>query len=158
MDLWCRELGPDGVYADITWMAHSGRPDDAFSEVFAIVLAARDRGIAFIQDAVEQGRRLQGWRVDRAVRELIEEAGYGHGVLHRTGHSLGSDALHGEAVHLDDFETRDERALIPGVAVTVEPGVYLPRFGVRSEVNVFLASGAAEVTTVLQKHLDVFEA
>lgn len=158
MDLWCREMGPDGVYADITWMAHAGEPDGAFSEMFDVVLAARDRGIGIIRDAFEGGRTLQGWEVDRAVREFITEAGYGHGLLHRTGHSLGSDALHGEAVHLDDFETRDERSLVPGVAVTVEPGVYLPRFGARSEVNVFLASGAAEVTTALQKHLDVLEA
>lgn len=157
MDLWCREPGPDGVYADITWMAHAGEPEDAFSEVFAVVLAARDEGIRVIRDAVEGGRPLQGWEVDRAVRELVTEAGYGHGLLHRTGHSLGSDALHGDAVHLDDFETRDERSLVPGVAVTVEPGVYLARFGARSEVNVFVGSGAAEVTTVLQKHLDVLE-
>ena len=158
MDLWCREAGPDGAYADIAWMAHAGEPDEAFSEVFAVVLAARDEGIRAIRDAAEGGRILRGWQVDRAVRELIEEAGYGRGVLHRTGHSLGTDAPHGDAVNLDDFETRDERGLVAGVAVTVEPGVYLERFGARSEVDVFVGPGSAEVTTVLQQRLDVLGA
>lgn len=158
MDLWCREPGDDGVYADITWIAHCGEPDNAFSEVFALVLAARDKGISMIQDAVEQELSLQGCQLDCAVRGFIIEAGYGHGLLHRTGQSLGADATHGEAFHLDDFETRDERNITPGVAVTVEPGVYLPRFGVRSEVDVFVSRDAAEVTTILQKELDILKA
>lgn len=155
LDLWCRAAEPDGVYADITWMAHYGPPSSAFQDAFNAVIAARERGVTVIRQAFARNEPIQGWEVDRVVRNTIVEAGYERGLLHRTGHSLGTESAHGEAVHLDDFETRDERTLIPGIAVTIEPGIYLPEFGVRSEIDVYIGPTGPEVTTAQQYKLDI---
>ncbi|GEM88763.1 M24 family metallopeptidase [Oceanithermus desulfurans] len=152
LDLWARE--PEGVYADITWMA-GWRVAPEVREAWEAVAAARDRAVALIREAFAAGRRPAGWEADRAAREVLESRGYGAYVLHRTGHHLGRTAPHGSGTHLDDFESHDTRPLLPGLAFTVEPGVYLEgRFGLRSEIDVFLHETGPEVTTEVQTALE----
>jgi Xaa-Pro aminopeptidase len=102
-----------------------------------------------VQDAVKQGRELRGFEVDRACRAVVEKAGFGAQFVHRTGHSLGTE-VHGNGVHMDDFETHDERRLIPGTGFTIEPGVYSAAFGVRTEINMFVGDREATVSGPLQ--------
>jgi Xaa-Pro aminopeptidase len=152
IDLWAR-LGPGRVYADSTWTAFLGdSPSAKQREVFEVVIRARDAAIECIETAFARGEALQGWQVDRVARYVVEAAGYGEHFTHRTGHSLGQQ-VHGPGVNLDDFETHDTRTLIEGVAVTVEPGIYLPDFGVRSEVNVVMTAGGPRVTTRVQREI-----
>lgn len=157
LDIFAKEPGNDSPYADITWMGVYGEPSGKLLEVFSIVRDARDAGVQVISDAYAAGRRPGGREVDRVVRAHISSQGYGEAFIHRTGHSLGTDSTHGDAVHLDDFETRDTRRLLPGIAVTVEPGVYLSEFGVRSEINVVLEENGPRITTEPQRELTVVE-
>jgi Xaa-Pro dipeptidase len=157
IDLWAKPAGPESVYADITWTAFYGREaPERIQTMFNIVRQARDRGAAFLRQAVDQGRIPQGWQVDDEVRAVIREAGYGEHFVHRTGHSLGRE-VHGNGVNFDNLETHDTRAFIPGVACTIEPGIYLPDFGVRSEINIYFGRGGPEVTTPPQQSLLLFE-
>lgn len=131
-----RTLG--SVFADQTWMGFSGRsvPDEV-ATVWTVVRDARDAALKAVWDAAKEKRPLRGFEVDQAARSHIERAGYGEFFVHRTGHSIDRD-LHGSGPHCDNYETRDDRVMMPGVGFSVEPGIYLPgRFGVRSEVNVF---------------------
>ncbi|MBN2055831.1 aminopeptidase P family protein [bacterium] len=154
IDVWARRPEPTGVYADITWMAHAGTmPDDRFMELFEIVLAARDRGMEFLAERSKAGLATRGWEVDQAVRDHIDSRGYGRAFIHRTGHHLGTEAAHGPGANLDNFETMDTRTLIPGLAFTIEPGIYLPEFGVRSEINVLLDDDGPRIITAVQKEL-----
>lgn len=143
IDLWGAEAGRP--YADMTFMAHSGAPSERFLQAWETVRGARERAVQALR---ERGPQTQGWEIDRLARDFVTNAGHGEAFVHRTGHNLGAE-LHGPGVNLDDFESRDTRTLLPGLAVTVEPGVYRPEegFGVRSEVNVHLQLGGAEVTT-----------
>ncbi|WP_457629910.1 M24 family metallopeptidase [Oceanithermus sp.] len=153
LDLWARE--PGGVYADITWMA-GWEADRQALEAWRAVAAARDAAVELVRRAYAESRHPAGWEADRAARRVLEESGYGLYVLHRTGHNLGRTGPHGSGTHLDDYESHDTRPLIPGLAFTVEPGVYLPgRFGVRSEIDVYLHEPGPEVTTELQGEIDV---
>ncbi|WP_337844763.1 M24 family metallopeptidase [Thermus sp.] len=147
LDLWAKE--PGGVYADLTWMAGLGVAEAAH-RAFAAVARARDEAIRFVAQAYRRGEHPKGFEVDRVARKVLEEAGYGAYIRHRTGHNLGRE-VHGAGPHLDDLETHDFRPLVPGLAFTVEPGVYLPDFGVRTEVNVYLHPEGPEVTTPLQE-------
>ena len=106
---------------------------------------ARDAAVALVEEAARDGRDLRGWEVDRAARAVLERAGYGDHILHRTGHSLG-ESVHGNGVHLDDYETHDDRRMLPGTGFTVEPGLYFDDFGVRTEINVFRGERDAVVT------------
>ncbi len=148
LDLWA---GPavGTVFADQTWMSFAGTaPDAEVLRVWDTVRAARDAVVARLADwwAEGHGTVLTGAALDDTARALIRGAGYGEHFLHRTGHSIDRD-LHGSGPHLDNFETRDERPLIPGVGFSVEPGIYLSgRFGMRSEINVFLGEAGPEVT------------
>lgn len=152
VDLWAR-LGPGKVYADSTWTAFlGGAPSARHCAVFEVVIRARDAAIARIEQGFARGEAVQGWQVDRAAREVVAQAGFGEYFVHRTGHSLGQQ-VHGPGVNLDDFETHDTRTLIEGVAVTVEPGIYLPEFGIRSEVNVVMSPTGPRVTTRIQREL-----
>jgi len=145
IDLWARE--PGGVFADITWTGFLGETvPDRIAEVFDIVRRARDAAIAAISDAYESGRTVTGAEADRAARDVITAAGYGDQFIHRTGHSITS-ALHGPGANLDDLETEDVRPLVPGLLFSVEPGIYLDDFGIRSEVNVFVTPEGPRVTT-----------
>jgi Xaa-Pro aminopeptidase len=145
VDLWAREERPGTVYADSTWVACLGEPTAKQREVFDVVRRARDAAVARIRDGFARGEPVQGWQVDRAARDLVEAAGYGDYFTHRTGHSLGQQ-VHGPGVNCDDYETHDTRTLIEGVTVTVEPGIYLPEFGVRSEINVHMTAEGPLVT------------
>ncbi len=151
IDLWGRqsdplESGEPAVSADITWVAKLGSPpSDNQQKVFETVRSARDAAFDFIESESQSGRPIEGWQVDRVARDLIEQAGYGHAFVHRLGHSLGHE-VHSNGVNLDDWETHDTRLLIPGIGVTIEPGIYLPEFGVRLEMDVFMGDGGPEIT------------
>ncbi len=151
IDLWCKE--PNGPYADVTWMAGWEVPDEVH-QAWRVVRDARDAALEFCHRAYQQHRRPRGFELDRAARQVIEQAGFGAHILHRTGHHLGYSATHGNGTHLDDLETHDTRPLIPGLAFTIEPGVYPGPFGIRSEINVYLHPGGPEVTTGVQVEME----
>ena len=153
IDLWSRLPGPDSMFADITWTAFVGDSvPERHQRVFDAVIGARDLALGEIEAAFREGRTLQGWQLDRAARDFIEAAGFGGYFSHRLGHSLGRE-VHGNAVNLDSLETRDTRELVPGIAVTIEPGIYLPEFGVRSEIDVYIAEDGPRVTTSVQREV-----
>jgi Xaa-Pro aminopeptidase len=153
LDLWGKLEGPGTVFADITWVGFSGRnvPAQA-SQAFQAVREARDAATSLVQDAAREGRDLRGFEVDRAARQVLEQAGYGPQFLHRTGHSLGQE-VHGNGVHMDDYETHDDRRLLPGTGFTIEPGVYFDTFGVRSEINLYFGRNEALVTGPAQAEI-----
>ena len=155
LDLWCKVPEPRAPYADITWMAVVGEPDPAVESAFAAVSAARDAAFMAVAQAYEQHRWPTGAEVDAAARNVLVEAGFAEAFTHRTGHSLGVKSAHGLAAHLDGFETKDMRLLRPGLGFTIEPGVYLPGFGVRSEINVYIDAQGPRATTDLQAGLEV---
>jgi len=147
LDLWAGP-GLRTVFADQTWMGFAGEnPPERVLTVWETVRAAREAACRVIREGVAAGRPVAGFEGDQAARRVIEEAGFGAYFVHRTGHSIDRD-LHGSGPHLDDYETHDERVLVPGVGFSVEPGIYLPgEFGVRSEVNMYLGrDGGADVT------------
>jgi len=158
MDIWAKLPRDDAPYADITWMGCYGEPSADLQTVWETVRDARDLAVKTIQEAYDAGRYPQGLEIDRATRDFIASKGHGEAFIHRTGHSIGNRHTHGEAVHLDDFETRDTRDLRPGIAVTVEPGVYLEEFGVRSEINLVLEKSGPRVTTDAQTDLIIIPA
>ena len=141
------------MFADITWTAFVGdEAPERHQRVFDTVNGARDLAVGEIEAAFREGRTLQGWELDRAARDFIEAAGFGGYFNHRLGHSLGRE-VHGNAVNLDSLETRDTRELVPGIAVTIEPGIYLPDFGVRSEIDVYIDELGPRVTTPVQSEV-----
>jgi Xaa-Pro dipeptidase len=153
LDLWGKLPTPAAVFADITWCAFTGSTvPDEFARAFKAACDGRDAAVKLVQDSVQQGADLRGWQVDRVCRDVIDRAGFGEFFIHRTGHSLGEN-VHGNGVHMDDYETRDDRRLIPGTGFTIEPGVYNDRFGVRTEINMFIGEREARVTGPLQKAL-----
>lgn len=146
IDMFAKLNQPDAVYYDITWMAFCGKQAPSEMErVFNIVREARDRAIKCAQDAVAAKRELCGYEVDDAARGFIREQGFAEYFFHRTGHSIGPE-VHGTGANMDNLETHDERKVIPGTCFSVEPGIYLPEFGVRSEVNVYVDETSARVT------------
>ena len=155
LDLFCRAGADDSPYADITWMAHLGPPSEAFLETFDRVRAARDAAVEFLRARLSAGAEVRGYEVDHAARAVLIAAGLEPYLLHRTGHSLGTDAVHGDAAHFDGIETLDERLVLPRLGFTVEPGVYRPDFGVRSELNVVATATGLDVTTAVQGAVDV---
>jgi Xaa-Pro aminopeptidase len=146
LDLWGKIDQPGAVFADITWVGVTSRhvPDDV-ARAFTAVADARDTAVRLVEERAAGDKEVRGWEVDRAARGVLERAGYAQQVLHRTGHSLG-ETVHGNGVHLDDYETHDDRRILPGTGFTVEPGVYFDSFGIRSEINVFRAEHEALVT------------
>ncbi len=151
LDLWGKLRSPGAVYADITWVAFTGAtPPPAMTKAFDAVAAARDAAVDYVQAAVGEGRVVRGFELDRAARAVLEKAGYGEAILHRTGHSLG-EQVHGNGAHLDDYETHDERRLLPGSGFTIEPGLYFDDFGVRTEINMVWTDGGPEVTGARQR-------
>lgn len=137
LDLWGKVTDPGAVFADITWVGFTGlRAPDEIVRAFDTIVRARDTAVALVEEATMTGRELHGWEVDRAARDVLEQSGYHDHILHRTGHSLG-ESVHGNGVHLDDYETHDDRRILPGTGFTVEPGLYFDTFGVRTEINVF---------------------
>jgi Xaa-Pro dipeptidase len=153
LDLWGKLSKAGAVFADITWVGFSGRSvPEEYARAFAAARDGRDAAVELVQSSVRQGRDLRGFEVDRACRAVLDRAGYAAQFIHRTGHSLG-DEVHGNGVHMDDYETHDDRRLIPGTGFTIEPGVYTDRFGVRTEINMFVSERDARVTGPAQKEI-----
>lgn len=153
IDMWAKTDAPGGVYYDITWTGFCGsEPPGEVVKVFEVVREARDRAVKTVQEAVSAGRELRGYEVDDAARGFIREQGYGEYFVHRTGHSIGTE-VHGAGANMDNLETHDERRVIPWTCFSVEPGIYLPKFGIRSEVNVFVGEDGARVTGEIQQRL-----
>ena len=157
IDMWAREPDPGSIWYDITWTAVVGRkPTDREQQVFNTVRAARDAAIKTVQASFAGNSPIAGWQADDAARHVINDAGFGPYFTHRTGHNIATD-LHGNGAHLDNFETHDERLILPDTCFSVEPGIYLPagenQFGVRSEVNMIARAGRADVTGRVQTSL-----
>lgn len=150
LDLWAKLDQPDAVYYDITWMAYCGDDVPApMRDAFATVVEARDAGIRRVREAMAAGQRLRGFEVDDAVSGHIQSRGYGANIRHRTGHSIGRE-VHGAGANMDNMETHDERPLIPWTCFSIEPALYLPDFGVRTEINLFVEERGARVTGEMQ--------
>jgi Xaa-Pro dipeptidase len=147
IDLWAKCKKPRAVYSDLTRTAFVGKEVPArYQEIFAIVAAGRDAAIEKVRGAFRTGTVLRGSEVDLACRTVIDNAGYGEYFCHRTGHSIGQE-VHGNGANMDGLETREERRVLPRTCFSVEPGIYLPEFGIRSEVNVFVdAQNTVHVT------------
>jgi Xaa-Pro dipeptidase len=154
IDLWAKVANDArAVYYDATWMAYCGSDVPArMQEVWEAVRGARDAAVAFVEKSAAERRTVRGAEVDDAARDYIEARGFGPYFLHRTGHSIGAE-VHGNGVNIDNLETRDERTLIPGICFSIEPGVYLPEFGVRSEIDMYMDEGRAYVTGDIQRAL-----
>jgi Xaa-Pro aminopeptidase len=153
IDLWAKLDQPRAVYYDITWTGYCGpNPPQEMLNVFAAVTGARDAAVARVMSAVAAGAPLAGFQVDDACRGFLRERGLDENFFHRTGHSIGEE-VHGNGANMDNYETHDERMVIPGTCFSVEPGVYLPAFGIRSEVNVYRGQDSAEVTGEIQTEL-----
>jgi Xaa-Pro aminopeptidase len=153
IDIWAKVDRPGGIYYDITWTGVVGREPTATElHVFQTVLKARDAAIHAVEQAFEQGRPIRGFEADDAAREVIRVAGFGDFFTHRTGHNIGVD-IHGSGANLDNLEAHDERRLLPNTCFSVEPGIYLPEFGVRSEIDMLTAPGKAWVTGKIQREL-----
>lgn len=154
IDLWAKENDPRATFADVTWMAFTGRnPSEKVREVWDTVVRARDVGLETIAARAAKGETILGWQIDRVVRDYIHDRGYGEFFVHRTGHNIGAHADHGDGTHLDDLETQDARPLVVDTCFSIEPGVYLPEFGVRSEINVFFGREGPKVYTPAQRSL-----
>jgi Xaa-Pro aminopeptidase len=153
IDMWAKMDAPEGVYYDITWTGYCGaEPPAEMASVFGVVTEARDRAVRFVQESVAAGRALRGFEVDDVARGAIRERGFAERFFHRTGHSIGAE-VHGAGANMDNLETHDERRIIPWTCFSIEPGVYLPRFGVRSEVDVFVGDDDARVTGEVQDRI-----
>jgi len=167
IDLWAKEDdppspavgpgesvgGPGSVYADITWVAYVGESvPRKHQEVFGIVIGARDAALRYLEDRHQAGVAVQGWQADAVAREYITQRGYGQYFTHRLGHSIGYE-VHGEAVNLDGFETQDTRRIIPGIGFSIEPGIYLPEFGVRSEIDAYMSETGPYATAPVQREV-----
>jgi Xaa-Pro dipeptidase len=153
LDIWAKRAIAGSVYYDITWVGYLGnRVPDSYAKIFRIVREARDNAVKFIQEAVAKGREIHGWEVDKVARKTIEKAGYGKYFVHRTGHSIGQE-VHGNGANMDGLETRDDRKIVPHTCFSIEPGIYLPEFGIRSEVNVYVDEKEARVTGAVQEEI-----
>jgi Xaa-Pro aminopeptidase len=150
IDMWGREIGPENIMGDITWVAFAGREvPRRGQEIFDLVKAARDRAVAFARERLQAGQTVYGYEVDDACRDVIRAAGLADYFFHRTGHSIGTVG-HGNGVNIDNLETQDRRRLLPGVGFSVEPGIYLAHegFGVRLEIDCYVNGNDVEVTTL----------
>lgn len=154
IDLWCKMDKPRAVYSDLTRVGFVGEVVPAkYADVFKLVAEARDAAIATARAAFAEGRPLFGWEVDAAARAVIEGAGRGADFVHRTGHNIGQE-VHGNGAHMDNLETREDRTVLPRTCFSVEPGIYGPEFGVRSEVDVYVdEGGVVHVTGGLQREV-----
>ena len=151
VDAWAKLRKPGSVYFDITWTGFVGGEVPArYTEIFEIVKEARDTAVDFIQRSTREGRPIRGYQVDDAARGVITRHGYEEHFVHRTGHSIGED-VHGNGANMDNLEMHDDRRIIPGTCFSIEPGIYLPEFGVRTEVDVYVEDRDARVTGEIQQ-------
>jgi Xaa-Pro aminopeptidase len=153
LDVWAKKKTPGSVYYDVTWTGFLGaKVPEEYAKVFSVVREARDKAVGLIRSSIAKGKPLQGWQVDNAARTVIKDAGYGEYFFHRTGHSIG-ESVHGNGVNMDGLETSDTRHLIPRTCTSIEPGIYLREFGIRSEVNVYIGEREARVTGAVQQEI-----
>jgi Xaa-Pro aminopeptidase len=153
LDVWAKKNIPDSVYYDITWTGFVGKAaSEQHRKIFDVVRGARDAGVAKVKSAIAAGKHIAGWEVDRAARDHINQAGFGKYFIHRTGHSIGTE-VHSNGANMDDLEVHDERQILPNSCFSIEPGIYMPEFGVRSEVNMMIRPKAAEVTGKIQNEI-----
>ena len=154
LDLWGKRPTPGAVYADITWMAFTGpEVPPRVQAAWTAAAGARNRAIAFVQAGIRAGRDVRGFEVDATARQVLVDAGFSGNILHRTGHSLGEE-IHGNGVHMDDYETHDDRRLVPGIGFTIEPGLYFEDFGIRTEINMTVGLQDATVTGDIQERME----
>jgi Xaa-Pro aminopeptidase len=153
LDVWGKQKAENSVYYDVTWIGFLGaKVPEKYSKVFKVLREARERAVELIRSSARAGKPLQGWQVDKVARTVVEKAGYGKYFFHRTGHSIGT-SVHGNGVNMDGLETMDVRHLIPHTCNSVEPGIYLPEFGMRSEVDVYVDEKDARVTGAEQTEI-----
>jgi Xaa-Pro aminopeptidase len=153
IDMWAKLNQPHSVFYDITWTGYCGaEPPSELQKLFEVVRDARDRAIHCVQTAVKDGQTIHGFDVDDAARSYIKDQGLADYFVHRTGHSIGEE-VHGTGANMDNLETHDDRRIIPRTCFSIEPGVYLPDFGIRSEVNVYISAKEARVTGEVQRQL-----
>jgi Xaa-Pro aminopeptidase len=153
LDIWAKKNTPSAVYYDITWTGFVGKsPSDRIREIFEVVRHARDVGVKTVQTGVSSGKAMAGWEVDSAVRNYIKTAGFEQYFTHRTGHSIATE-VHANGANMDDLEIHDERSILSNSLFSIEPGIYLPEFGVRLEVNMLVRPQGAEVTGTIQKEI-----
>jgi len=152
IDMWAKLNTPGAVYYDITWTGVILEASDRQQQIFVIVRDARRAATQFVVDSIAGGRAIAGWEVDQAARSVIERAGFGQNFVHRTGHSIGT-SVHANGANMDNLETRDTRQILPDTIFSIEPGIYLPQFGIRSEVNLLVREGRAQVTGDEQQEL-----
>ncbi len=153
LDVWGKKNTPGAVYYDISWTGFVGHSlPDRVREIFEIVRRSRDAAIEKVRTDVGGGKKLCGWEVDKASRDVLAAAGYGQYLNNRVGHSIGT-GVHGNGANMDNFESHDDRELIPNTCFSIEPGIYLPEFGLRSEVNMLVRKGSAEVTGRIQQEV-----
>jgi len=153
LDVWGKKKAEGSVYYDISWVGYLGaKVPEKYAKVFGVLVNARDKAVELIRSSVAAGKALQGLQVDKAARGVIEKAGYGKYFIHRTGHNIGQ-TVHGNGVNMDGLETHDSRHLIAGTCSSVEPGIYLAEFGMRTEVNVYVGEKEARVTGTVQKEI-----
>lgn len=153
LDVWGKKNTPGAVYYDISWTGFVGHSlPDRLREIFEIVRRSRDAAIEKVRTDVGGGKKLCGWEVDKASRDVLAAAGYGQYLNNRVGHSIGTE-VHGNGANMDNFESHDDRELIPNTCFSIEPGIYLPEFGLRSEVNMLVRKGSAEVTGRIQQEV-----
>jgi Xaa-Pro aminopeptidase len=153
IDIWGRLDSPSSIFYDVTWTGVVGRePSKKEQLVFDTVRRARDAAISFVEQAFAQNRAIHGFEADDAARAVIRDGGFGDFFVHRTGHNIAHE-IHGSGAHLDNLETHDVRRILPNTCFSVEPGIYLPEFGVRSEINMITAPGKAWVTGRVQHEL-----
>jgi Xaa-Pro dipeptidase len=153
LDLWGKLDQPGAVFADITWVGYTGHEvPGRIAKAFNTVKRARDAAVELVQERTRAGQEIRGFEVDKASMAVLRGAGYGDAILHRTGHSLG-EAVHGNGVNMDDYETHDDRRLLPGTGFTIEPGLYFEDFGIRSEINMIVRDKDATVTGPRQSEI-----
>ena len=153
LDVWGKQKVDGSVYYDVSWVGYLGaQVPEKYAKVFRVLREARDRAVDLIRSSRKSGKPLQGWQVDKAARGVVEKAGYGKYFFHRTGHNIGT-SVHGNGVNMDGLETHDDRHLIAGTCNSVEPGIYLPEFGMRTEVDVYVEEHDARVTGAVQTEI-----
>jgi Xaa-Pro dipeptidase len=153
LDVWGRQKAANSVYYDVTWVGYLGaKVPEKYVKIFNVVRNARDKAVELILTSIRAGKPLRGWQVDQAARRVIEKAGYGKYFYHRTGHNIG-ESIHGNGANMDSLESHDERRLIPRTCNSIEPGIYLPEFGIRSEVDVYIGEKEARVTGAVQTEI-----
>ena len=139
IDMWAKMDDPEGVYADITWMGYVGEEvPEVYAKRFEILKKAIEADFEFLKNELPK-RAVAGYEVDQISRDYIKEAGFAEYFVHRTGHNIAVDVSpHGPGVNIDNYESHDTREIIDGVTFSLEPGVYAPDFGMRSETNVYI--------------------